>query len=67
MNSPRSALACVTLCSKVFAIGGYNGSNFLSSTEVYDPATEVWTITPFLLSSERSGHGAAVTVETKFK
>ncbi|CAF0836199.1 unnamed protein product [Brachionus calyciflorus] len=65
MNVPRSALACVVWNGKIIAIGGYNGNEFLSSIELYDPSTDTWTDGP-PMTSERSGHGAVVTVESKF-
>lgn len=65
MSMPRSALACVAWNGKIFAIGGYNGNEFLSSIEYYEPSEDKWDET-VNLTSERSGHGAAVTVESKF-
>ena len=42
--------------------GGYDGKNFSSVVEIYDPETDEWTYgTP--LTRERSGHGSALTVE----
>lgn len=40
--------------------GGYDGQNFLSIMEVYDPATDVWTVGQ-PLTSGRSGHASAVS------
>jgi hypothetical protein len=43
-------------------LGGYDGTNFSSVVEVYDPDKDEWTYgTP--LTRERSGHGCALTVE----
>lgn len=81
MNSLRSALSCVALDNRLFAlgkilffllylegyfcfvyIGGYDGKNFSSVVEIYDPEKNEWTYgTP--LTKERSGHGSALTVE----
>ena len=65
MKVPRSALACVVWNARIIALGGYNGNEFLSSIEIYDPHTDSWSEGP-PMSSERSGHGAVVTVESKF-
>lgn len=64
MSIPRSALASVAVYGKILAIGGYNGNEFLSSVEMYDPSEDKWT-EGIRLTSERSGHGAAVTVEAR--
>jgi hypothetical protein len=65
MSSARSALACVTWNSKILALGGYNGREFLSKAEVYDPNEDKWVECQKLaLSAERSGHGAAISIET---
>ncbi|UJR14598.1 hypothetical protein I4U23_001593 [Adineta vaga] len=62
MNCRRSALSCVILNKRLFAIGGYDGKNFSSVVEIYDPEKDEWTYsTP--LTRERSGHGSALTVE----
>lgn len=62
MNCRRSALSCVMLNKRLFALGGYDGRNFSSVVEVYDPEKDEWTFgTP--LTRERSGHGSALTVE----
>ncbi|CAF1368727.1 unnamed protein product, partial [Didymodactylos carnosus] len=58
----RSALSCVALDRKIHAMGGYDGKNFLSVVEVYDPDTDTWDFGTSL-TSERSGHGSALTVE----
>jgi len=55
----RSALSLTPLDGKLYAIGGFDGNNFLSIVEVYDPRTNTWTKgTP--LKSGRSGHASAV-------
>ncbi|CAF1195502.1 unnamed protein product [Adineta ricciae] len=62
LNCRRSALSCVMLNKRLFALGGYDGKNFSSVVEVYDPEKDEWTFgTP--LTRERSGHGSALTVE----
>jgi len=43
MSTPRNAFQAEVIDGKIYTIGGgYNGS-YLSSTEVYDPLTNVWT------------------------
>lgn len=55
----RSALSLTSLDGKLYAIGGFDGTNFLSIVEVYDPKTNTWEQgTP--LNSGRSGHASAV-------
>jgi N-acetylneuraminic acid mutarotase len=78
MNCRRSALSCVTLNNCLFALGnisfnyfyltnylylgGYDGINFSSVVEIYDPEKDIWTYGTSL-TRERSGHGSALTVE----
>lgn len=55
----RSALSLTPLDGKLYAIGGFDGNNFLSIVEVYDPRSNTWEQgTP--LNSGRSGHASAV-------
>lgn len=46
--------------------GGYDGNNFLSSVECYDPDTDEWTENT-TMSCGRSGHGVAVALEPCLK
>ncbi len=46
----------------IFALGGYDGKNFSSVVEIYDPERDEWTYGTSL-TKERSGHGSALTVE----
>ena len=62
LNCRRSALSCVTLDNRLFALGGYDGKNFSSVVEVYDPEKDEWRFGTSL-TRERSGHGSALTVE----
>ncbi|MEL4106718.1 kelch repeat-containing protein [Oscillospiraceae bacterium WX1] len=43
MGTARYSFQTVELNSKIYAIGGYNGSSALSSVEMYDPATNTWS------------------------
>lgn len=55
----RSALSLTALDGKLYAMGGFDGNNFLSIVEVYDPKLNEWVEgTP--LTSGRSGHASAV-------
>jgi len=62
LNCRRSALSCVTLDNRLFALGGYDGKNFSSVVEYYDPEKDEWRFGTSL-TRERSGHGSALTVE----
>lgn len=66
LNCRRSALSCVTLDKHLFALGGYDGQNFSSVVEIYDPEKDKWTYGTSL-TKERSGHGSALTVEPTFE
>lgn len=46
MPTPRGALAVVEHQGKLYAIGGYDGSNNIAALEVYDPATDSWGTKP---------------------
>ncbi len=41
-NIIRCRLGVATLKGKIYVCGGYDGSTFLQSAEVYDPKTEKW-------------------------
>jgi len=42
LNTPRRALAAVTLPDGIYAIGGYDGENYLSTVEKYEESTNEW-------------------------
>lgn len=44
MSILRSRVGVAVLNSKLYAFGGYNGIERLSSVEVFDPATKSWNI-----------------------
>lgn len=49
MSMMRSRLGVAVLKSKLYAFGGYNGKDRLSSVEVYDAIRKEWSmITPML-------------------
>lgn len=45
---------------KLYALGGFDGNEFLSIIEIYYPDEDVWKISNKALPSGRSGHAAAV-------
>lgn len=44
MSILRSRVGVSVLNNKLYAFGGYNGVERLSSVEVFDPATKSWNI-----------------------
>lgn len=49
MSMMRSRLGVAVLKSKLYAFGGYNGKDRLSSVEVYDAIRKEWSmVTPML-------------------
>ena len=44
MPTARNSLTSAVVDSKIYCIGGYNGSSRLNTVEVYDPATNSWEI-----------------------
>lgn len=44
MSTPRDRAAAVALDGKIYVMGGMNSSGALSSLEIYNPATDTWTI-----------------------
>lgn len=48
-----------TLCGLLYVIGGFDGTNYLSDVDVYDPLTNCWTsVSP--LNETRSAASVAV-------
>ena len=43
MLSKRCRLGVAALNGKIYACGGYDGSSFLKSVEMYDPVANKWT------------------------
>jgi len=43
MPTPRRALSTCVVNGKIYVIGGWDGDNYLSTVEEYDPATDTWT------------------------
>lgn len=42
LNIPRRALSAVALPDGIYAIGGFDGQNYLSSIEKYDESKNEW-------------------------
>lgn len=54
MLSRRCRLGVATLNGRLFACGGYDGSSFLRSVEVYDPNYDEWkTVAPMNVKRSR--------------
>lgn len=48
------------ICFCRYAIGGYNGDDFIRTVEVFDPRRGVWTITEPM--NETRGYSAAAVI-----
>ncbi|XP_065224534.1 kelch-like protein 18 [Planococcus citri] len=58
MSMLRSRVGVAVMHNKLFAVGGYNGSERLSTSEVFDPVKRVWSrVSP--MHFNRSAVGAA--------
>ena len=44
MNEGRRALAAVAMPDGIYAIGGYNGKDYISTVERYDISEDKWTL-----------------------
>lgn len=58
LNMPRSGLGVVAIGGKMYAIGGFDGKNYLNSVEEYDPKADTWKIISPMKQARRA-HGAA--------
>ncbi|KFA91366.1 hypothetical protein Q664_22560, partial [Archangium violaceum Cb vi76] len=59
MATARSVhTATLLLDGKVLVVGGDDSSDYLDSTEVYDPATGLWSPTTNSLANRRASHTA---------
>ena len=59
MNRIRSDACAVSHAGLVYIIGGFDGTEILSSIEIYDPQTNQWTYGPSM-SARRKGLRAIV-------
>ena len=44
MNEGRRALAAVAMPDGIYAIGGYNGKDYIDTVERYDILEDTWTL-----------------------
>ncbi|MCW4009439.1 MAG: hypothetical protein NWF05_02310 [Candidatus Bathyarchaeota archaeon] len=59
MPTARAGLGVATVNGNIFAIGGYNGSGYLSLNEMYDPVTNTWTTKAPLSPANKTAFAAA--------
>ena len=43
MSTPRDAVGVCLLGDRLYAVGGYDGQQYLHDVECYDPVTNEWT------------------------
>ncbi|CAK8689904.1 unnamed protein product [Clavelina lepadiformis] len=60
MKTRRSGLTAVALNNEIYAIGGYDGSNDLSSVEKYNLDTKTWIDVPSMNEERYSGSACVV-------
>ena len=58
MESGRADAGAVVVGGKVMVVGGFSGTDFLSSVEIYNPSDNTWQSGPSL-PAPRSGMGVA--------
>lgn len=64
MQIPRRALSAVTLADGIYAIGGFDGQNYLRSVEKYDEYSNTWTMVADMREA-RCTHSAVAIFETQ--
>ncbi|KAG8196140.1 hypothetical protein JTE90_007875 [Oedothorax gibbosus] len=65
MTMLRSRVGVAVMHNKLYAIGGYNGSERLSTVEVFDPEMRKWS-TAASMNCKRSAVGAATLFNTLY-
>jgi influenza virus NS1A-binding protein len=60
MIQPRRALSVVTLADGIYAIGGFDGQNYLNSVEKYDEFSNSWTMICSMVHARCTHHAVAV-------
>jgi N-acetylneuraminic acid mutarotase len=55
MSAKRGGLSAAVLNEKLYAIGGFDGSKFLSSVEVFDPRAGSWLTVDSIASPRAYG------------
>lgn len=66
MNEGRRALAAVAMPDGIYAIGGYNGKDYISSVERYDVETDTWSVVCHLNSPKCTMTAVASPDSQKF-
>jgi hypothetical protein len=46
MLQKRGSHTCTSCSGALYAIGGWDSVNFLSSMEMYDPRADAWLVSP---------------------
>ena len=64
MNQPRRALAAAVLADGIYAIGGFDGTSYLSSVEKYDEGNRQWVLVA-AMSQARCTHSAVSIFESQ--
>ena len=66
MSTRRIGVGCAVLNRLLFAVGGFDGVNRLSSVECYDPERDEWrTVAP--MNTMRSGAGLSVCLSVSVR
>jgi len=60
MLHPRRALSVVTLADGIYAIGGFDGQNYLNTVEKYDEFSGSWQMVCPMLMARCTHHAVAV-------
>ena len=63
MNVTRSRVALVSNMGRLWAIGGYDGMKNLSTVEVYNPETNIWSFVAPMESHEGGVGGGVIPNE----
>jgi len=66
MNEGRRALAAVSMPDGIYAIGGYNGKDYISSGEKDDVETDSWTVVCHLNSPKCTMTAVAAPDQQRF-
>ena len=62
ISSPRDAVGVCLLGDKIYAVGGYDGQQYLNDVECYDPQSNEWSkvspVSKFRAYSHQANAGA---------
>ena len=68
ISSPRDAVGVCLLGDKIYAVGGYDGQQYLNDVECYDPQSNEWSkVSPTSRFKAYSHHEKAVAKKNKHK